>query len=400
MTATTTIDRARRLALAGQGLHEPRPDRVDVRHLRNVMRRNHVVQLDSVHVAARAHEMPFWSRLGHHDRDRRDEWLWDGSENVEIVAHEQSVVPVELWPLFADVRVDQHRWKAVERLRQERPGYVEAVHEQVAARGPLTTADLDDGGGEKADGMWGWSPGRIALAWLHARGRLAIVRDGNFRITYDLVERVLPAGVLAAEEPPVDEAHRRLLLLAAHAHGIGTAKDLADHWRFRLRGRRSLAETERLLESMADDGELVRTRIRGLDDTWYRHPDVPMPRSVTGGRLLNPFDPLVWFRPRLERLWDFDYRIEIYVPRDQRRWGYYVLPFLLDGELVARVDLKVDRDSATLRVAAAWLEDGHDAQHVARELARELHEHARWHGCSDVALASQGDLATALGHVV
>lgn len=400
VTTTTTLDRARRLALAGQGLHEPRPERTDVRHLRKVLRQNHVVQLDSVSVAARAHEMPFWSRIGGHDRLRRDDWLWDGSENVEIISHEQSVVPVDLWPLFADERVDRHRWKAVERLRQERPGYVEDVLRQVGERGPLQTADLDDGGGPRRDGMWGWSPGRMALAWLHARGRLAITRDANFRISYDLVERVLPAAVLEAEEPPVEQAHRELLLLAARAHGIGTAKDLADHWRLNVRGRRDLRGVEDLLEDLADEGALVRTRVRGLDDLWYRHPDVPMPREVTGGRLLSPFDPLVWFRPRLERLWDFDYRIEIYVPRDKRRWGYYVLPFLLDGALVGRVDLKADRDAGVLRVAAAWREDGHDAVRVARELARELHDHARWHGLNDVAVAPEGDLATALGHVV
>lgn len=397
MTPTTTIPRARRLALAAQGFHRARPDRVDVRHLRRTLAHNMVVQLDSVSVAARAHELPFWSRIGDHDRDRRDEWLWDGSENVEVIAHEQSVVPIELWPLLADRRVDNHRWKAVERLRQERPGYVDGVLEQVGERGPLTTADLDDGGGERRPGMWGWNPGRIALAWLHARGRVAIRRDRSFRITYDLTERVLPAEVLAAEEPPVEEAHRRLLLLAARAHGIGTAADLADHWRLRAPGRRSLAETQQLLEGLADDGRLVRTHVRGWDEVAYRHPEVPMPREVTGARLLSPFDPLVWFRPRLERLWHFDYRIEIYVPKDQRRWGYYVLPFLLDGELVARVDLKADRSAGVLRVRSAWVEADRDPHRVAARLRAELHRHAAWLGLEDVTVAPNGDLA---GHLV
>lgn len=399
-TATTTVPRARRLALAAQGLHRHRPDRTDVRHLRRTLAHNMVVQLDSVSVAARAHEMPFWSRIGAHDRDRRDDWLWDGSENVEVIAHEQSVVPVEVWPLLADRRVDGHRWKAVERLRRERPGYVEDVLHQVGERGPMTTADLDDGGGERRPGMWGWNPGRIALAWLHARGMVALRRDRAFRISYDLVERVLPAEVLAAEEPSAEEAHRRLLLLAARAQGIGTAADLADHWRLRAPGRRSLAETRTLLEAMADAGELVRTRVRGWDELAYRHPEVPMPREITGARLLSPFDPLVWFRPRLERLWDFDYRIEIYVPREQRRWGYYVLPFLLDGELVARVDLKADRDGRVLQVRAAWVEDGHDEAHVVGRLAPELHAHADWLGLHDVAVAPNGNLSQSLGHAV
>ena len=281
----------------------------------------------------------------------------------------------------------------MERVRRERPGYVEDVLRQVAERGPLTTADLDDAGGDRRPGMWGWNPGRIALAWLHARGLVAIQRDPAFRITYDLVERVLPAQVLAAEEPPAEEAHRRLLLLAARAHGIATAADLADHWRFRIQGRRSLADTRALLAGLADSGELVRTHVRGWDEIAYRHPEVPMPREVSGGRLLSPFDPLVWFRPRLERLWDFDYRIEIYVPRDQRRWGYYVLPFLLDGELVARVDCKAHRDEGVLEVRSAWGEEGHDHTRVARRLADELRARRDLVGAHGCRVDREGDLA-------
>lgn len=393
---TLTLDRARRLALAAQGLHLPRPDRVDVRHLRRTLAWSHVVQLDSVSVAARAHEMPFWSRLGAHDAERRDAWLWDGAENVELAAHEQAVVPVELWPLFGHARATDHRWKGVASLRAERPGYVEHVLAQVAERGPLTTAELDDGGGEKRPGMWGWSPGRIALAYLADRGDVVQVRDAAFRIRFELTERVLPAEVLAAPTPPRDEAHRRLLLLAARANGVGTAKDLADHWRFREQGHRRLRETEQLLERMVDDGELDRVEVRGWGDVAYRHPDVPMPRRVEAATLLSPFDPLVWYRPRLERLWGFDYRIEIYVPRGKRRWGYYVLPFLLDGELVARVDLKADRGAGRLRVLGAFAEDGVDVRRVARALHAELAAHGAWLGCPDVEVVDHGDLAPAL----
>ena len=397
MTTTLTPDRARRLALAGQLLHEDRPTgRVDVRHLRRVMGANHVVQLDSVQVAARAHEMPFWSRIGEHDPARRDDWLWHSGENVELAAHEQAVVPVELWPLFGHDRRRDHRWKGVEQLRAERPGYVEAVLDQVAERGPLTTAELDDGGGERRAGMWGWSPGRIALAWLADRGELVQVRDASFRIRFDLPERVLPRAVLDAPVPPEDEAHRQLLLLAARAHGVGTAKDLADHWRFRVQGRRKLRPTQALLERMAEAGDLDRVHVHGWDEVAYRHPEVPMPRSVQGARLLSPFDPLVWFRPRLERLWGFDYRIEIYVPRDQRRWGYYVLPFLLDGALVARVDVKADRDARVLRVLGAFAEDGVEHVRVARELLAELRAYGAWLGCPNVAVVDNGDLAPAL----
>ncbi len=396
-----TLERARRLAVAAQGLHTPRPAAVDVRHLRRAMGVNGVVQIDSVVVAARAHEMPFWSRIGSHDQRRRDDWLWRSREVVELVAHEQCLVPVELWPLFADSRVDRHRWKGVERLRAERPGYVESVYEHVAEHGPTAHGDLPEGGGERASGMWEWSPGKIALVWLAARGRLVVSdRDARFQVRYDLAERVLPPAVLATPEPSSDEAHRELLRIAARANGVATAADLADHWRLRVGGRRSLADTGALLEAMADDGELVRTQVAGWTEVAYRHPEVPMPRAVRGTRLLSPFDPLVWFRPRLERLWHFDYRIEIYVPKQKRRYGYYVLPVLHDGVLAGRVDLKADRAAGVLRVQASHAEPGTDREALALGLADELRTHAIWLGCDDVEVVDAGDLAPSLRAVV
>jgi uncharacterized protein YcaQ len=383
-----TPNRARRLAAAAQRLHAPRPASVDVRHLRTVMAVNNVLQLDSVTVAARAHEMPYWSRVGAHDTTRRDDHLWRSGEHVELVAHEQCVVPTAIWPLLAESRVDRHRWKGVEQLMADRPGYVESVYEHVATHGPTAHGDLRDGGGEKHQGIWGMNAGKAALVWLAARGRLCIAdRDHRFQVTFDLAERVLPAEVLAQPEPPAHEARRTLLLLAARANGVGTAADLADHWRMVTRDCRPV------LESLADDGLLVRTQVHGWRELAYRHPDVAMPRSIEGARLLSPFDPLVWFRPRLERLWGFDYRIEIYVPRETRRWGYYVLPFLLDGVLSARVDLKADRAAGVLRVLAAHVEDGVDPAYAARALTTELRAHATWLGLDDVAVSDVGGLA-------
>ena len=392
---TMTPERARRLAVAAQRLHEPRPGSVDLRHLRRVMAVNNVLQLDSVSVAARAHEMPYWSRVGAHDTARRDDHLWRSGEHVELVAHEQCVVPVAVWPLLASRRVDNHRWKAIEEIRTERPGYLEQVYEFVATHGPTTHGDLPDGGGEKHDGMWGWNPGKVALVWLAARGRLVVAnRDHRFQLTYDLTERVLPAEVLEAPEPAPDEARRALLLLAARANGVGTAADLADHWRMVPR------DCKPTLEAMADEGVLVRTQVTGWRDVAYRHPDVPLPRQIEGGRLLSPFDPLVWFRPRLERLWGFDYRIEIYVPREKCRWGYYVLPFLLDGVLSARVDLKADRSAGVLRVLASHMEDGVDPIHAAQALATELHAHAAWLDLGEVEVSDVGGLAPYLRSAV
>jgi uncharacterized protein len=390
---TLTLERARRIALTAMGFARGRPEpgvRRTVQHLRRVVRDVDVVQLDSVNVLARAHELPFWSRLGPHDRSARDAWLWRSGELYEGWIHVASMTGTDVWPLLA------HRRAAVggarvEELNSHVPGYLEAVLAEVAANGATSVRDLVDPG-RRTGPWWGHPRGKVALHHLAARGKLAVHdRTPQFVTVYDLPERVLPATVLDAEVPPLDHARRALLLRAARAHGIGTAADLADHHRLRTQDARGhLAE-------LVVAGHLEEVRVAGWgDEPVFLHPDARAARHIPARTLLSPFDPLVWFRDRAERLFDFHYRIEIYVPEPKRRYGYYVLPFLLGEHIVARVDLKAERQTGRLLVRGAFGEDGVDRIAVARELADELAELAAWLEVPDVVVEANGDLAPAL----
>lgn len=381
-----TIGQARRTVLGAQGLdREVAPGRVDVRHLRGALARNHVVQLDSVNVNARAHYLPFLSRLGPYDPGRLDRWLWHSRETFEYPAHEASVQPVALHPLLRHRMAEGHRW-GIDHTGEDRE-YAEDVLAQVAERGPLTVRDLDDAGG-RGGSWWGWSSGRAALDWLYARGDIAVHhRDATFALHYDLTERVIPTEILALPTPTREEAQRELVRLAARACGVATARDLVDHFRLPIpEGRAAVA-------ALVAAGELEPVRVEGWRDEAYLSPGARRPRRTDATALLSPFDPLVWFRPRAERLFDFTYRIEIYVPKAKRQYGYYVLPFLFGDRIAARVDLKSDRRAGALLVLGAWAEEHADRPAVARSLASRLREFATWQGLSEVAVSRNGDLA-------
>lgn len=387
---TLTRDRARRIALTSLGLTRARPDptvRRDVRHLRRVLDTLGIVQLDSVNVLARAHEMPFWSRIGRHDRAARDTWLWHSREAFDGWAHMASMTHVDIWPLLHHRRVAMSDGGWAERLRDEQPGYLDRVLEEVATSGPLSVKDLSDPG-VRSGPWWGHPPGKIALNHLSLRGDIAIDhRTANFLTVYDVTERVIPARVREVEPPPLEEAYRQLLLRGARAQGIGTAVHLADHHRLRPQLAR------RLLAELASEGHLEEVRVAGWgNEPVYVHPEARTARSFPARTLLSPFDPLVWHRERTERLFDFHYRIEIYVPATKRVHGYYVLPFLLGDRLVARVDLKADRGRGRLLVQGAFAEDGVDREHVAAELAAELQELGAWLKVPEVVVADHGDL--------
>ena len=211
---------------------------------------------------------------------------------------------------------------------------------------------------------------------------------------YDLPERVIPDPWHASPRPERTEAYRALLVRAARHHGIGTAADLSDYHRLHAPTARSV------LADLAAHGHLIEVEVDGWKGPSYLHPGAVLPRRSRGTALLSPFDSLVWARDRVERLFGFRYRIEIYVPREKRIHGYYVLPFLLDGELVARVDLKADRPRRRLRVRAAHLEDGRDRHHVASVLAGELAELSGWLGLDEIEVEPAGDLAGSLAAVV
>ncbi len=387
---------ARRVAVAALGLHARRPaGAVDRRHVRAVLRSVALLQIDSVNIVARAHYLPLFSRLGAYPTGLLDRMAYRDRELFEYWGHEASLLPVAVHPLL--------RWRMARAARsdawgiaRERPGYVEAVLAEVGARGPVAAADLEPPRTSPRRGTW-WdrSDAKRALEILFWTGEVAVAtRTAGFERRYDVPERVLPAAVLAAPTPTEDEAHRALLERAARSHGVGTARDLADYFRLPLTASRA-----RLAE-LVEAGALLAVAVEGWAEPAYLHPAVAVPRRVDACALLAPFDPLVWERARAERLFGFRYRIEIYVPAAQRRYGYYVLPFLLGDRLVARVDLKADRAAGQLRVLGAWAEPTADPAPTAAALAGELAALARWLELADVTVAARGDFAPLLARVV
>ena len=389
------MSQARRIALHAQGLGERRPPgRVDRRHVRRVLDRVGLIQIDSVNVLVRSQELPLFARLGAHPRDSLPRMAADG-ELFEYWCHEASLLPIAMWPLlrWRAERVDE-AWGSIRAIGSDEPGYVRAVLDEVRDRGPLTAGELS-APGPKTESMWGWSPGKRALEYLFRTGAVsARRRPSDFARLYDLTERLIPAEVLALPVPSEDDAKRELLLMAARSLGVATARDLCDYHRLNVpRARPVVAE-------LAEEGRLVPVRVRGWRQPAFLHPQAHLPRWIRGRALLSPFDSLVWDRVRTERLFGFRYRIGIYTPAARREHGYFVLPFLLGDRLVARVDLKADRGAAALLVRSAHAEPNDATPEVAAELAEELRIMAGWLGLETVRVVGAGDLAAPLADMV
>ncbi len=389
---------ARRIALAAQGFRDPRHTRPTMRTFDRTLARTGVLQVDSVNVLQRAHYMPLFSRMGPYDTSM----LHRAAERhprrlVEYWAHVQAFMPVELWPVMRH-RMDSYResprWGS---WLQTNPGLVEEVHARVRDRGASTARDLDDGAPRrKVDWGWNWSESRKALDYLYLVGELAIAgRNSAFEPVYDLPERVLPADALEAPVPSRPDAVRELVRRAARSHGVATLRDLTDYYRLQYERDAGQRAAKVAVEELVEDGELLPAAVEGWSRPAWLHRDAARPRRVAARALLSPFDPLVWERERTEQLFDFHYRIEIYVPEAKRRYGYYVLPFLLGDRIVARVDLKADRAAGTLLVKAAYAEPG-APEETGAELAAELGDLAGWLGLDDVLVQPRGDLAPEL----
>lgn len=394
MTAALSRAQARRIALAAQGFTGKKPSgRVDARHYDRLLRHVNLLQLDSVNVAVRAHYMPAFSRLGPYRREQLDDYAYRKSRLFEGWGHMATLIPMEHYPLLRHRMEAARPWPQLEGLIEEHRSYVDSVREQVAARGPLTVSDLDEAG-DRSGPWWGLSRGKVALEWLFRNGSLAATRTGNFTRVYDLAERVIPTRFLELPALSQVDAQREMLGLAAQALGIATLTDLADYYRIKV------PEARPRLRELVEEGVLNETSVEGWSQPAYMHADARLPRRADATAIVSPFDSLVWFRDRTERLFDFLYRIEIYVPKPKRQYGYYVYPFLHNGELVARVDLKADRPNGALLVQAAYLEKGRDAGDVSAALARELTSMAEWLGLPHVAVRPHGDLAGALGQAL
>ncbi|MFT7669672.1 MAG: hypothetical protein ACI8X5_002377 [Planctomycetota bacterium] len=394
MSEVISNDQARRIALAAQGFGEARPKgRVDRRHLRKAMGRLQLLQLDSIPVVVRTQYMPLFSRLGPYRADLLDEMAYQSDEWFEAWSHEASLLPIEMepWMRWSKERARQgETWGRLHAMAKQDPEYIEAVLAQVQARGPLAANELEDS--RPQSGTW-WgsrSGGSVALDWLFRIGAVGIRRDRGFAKRFDLLERIVPAEIRGQATPSFETALDELLLRGAKAHGIATADCLVDY--FRLPIRPAKARLERLVE----EGRLIPAKVEGWNKPAYRHPEAKRPRRIDAAALLSPFDPVVWNRKRIETLFDFNYRIEIYTPEKKRKYGYYVLPFLLGDQLVGRFDLKTDRVKGVLRVLAAFVEPNAEPSHVAQAAARELTNLASFLGVERVEVGRKGNLAKAL----
>jgi len=405
-----TLSQARRIALAAQGLHRPRPPRsgpATARHLQAVVDRVGLLQIDSVNVLARAHLMPLFSRLGPYDPALLDRAAGRAPRRlVESWAHVASYVPPSTYRLLefrrrADrVRLGAH--PVVDGVPLRDSPVLEEVRAVVAELGPVSSVQVHERFEHRfprsgSDWGWNWTVAKSALELMFIAGDLAVAgRTSAFERLYDLPERVLPADVLAAPPPDDADAVRELVAISARAHGIGTPRCLGDYFRL------GIAATRRAIDELVEAGTLVPASVVGWEREGYRHVDAALPRRATGAALLSPFDPLVFERRRLEELFGLRYRIEIYVPAAQRRWGYYVLPFLLGDRIEALVDLKADRAGRRLLVQAAHRAPrGPEAAvvrgsahasdvEVAHALAGELVLMARWLGLERVVAGPDG----------
>lgn len=392
-TPKLSLPRARRIALAAQGLARPRPDRpVTTRDLQRVVDTVGLVQVDSVNVLARSHYLPFFSRLGPYDpalldrmRDRAPRRL------VEYWAHEASLMPPSTWPLMEHPRMRRATdgsWGGIQRVAREHPDLVDAVFEEVTSGRPRTPRQIEADLGHERERTrehwgWNWSLTKLALEHLFWAGRISSAgRTTQFERKYAALERVVPKGdapvwLDPASRPSAEEAYTELVRISARAMGVATEADLADYFRLqRVHVRPAIAR-------LVAEGELEPVRVEGWTQDAWVHAAARRPRQVRARALVSPFDSLVWHRPRVERLFDFHYRIEIYTPAAKRVHGYYVLPFLLGEELVGRVDLKADRAAGVLRARQISWEAGRGGATDRAELDEELESMAGWLGLDE-----------------
>jgi len=392
VTETLSPKSARRIALAAQGFGRAQPAAPDRRHVRDLARRLGVIQIDSVNVVTRTHYLPAFSRLGDYPREALEAEAWGARRGLfEYWGHEASLLPLEMQPLLR-WRMERARggamWTGLSRFGREKQDYIDGVLAEIERRGPVTGGDFATGP-RGAPGWWSWSDGKRALEWLFWAGLITTKTRNGFERVYDLTERALPARIVDLPTPDEADAQRELVRISARAMGVATAADLRDYFRL------PLADARDRIAELVEAGELTPVSVKGWRQPAYLAAGARTPRKVAGAALLSPFDNLIWARDRTERLFGTRVRLEIYTPAHRRTHGYYVLPFLEDEAITARVDLKSDRKAGVLLVQAAWREPDTTAETAAR-LAAELKRMAGWLGLDRVEAVRKGDLAEAL----
>lgn len=388
------LQEARSIALAAQGFDRSIPSTpVAPKHFRRALDSMGLLQLDSVQYLCRSHYLPVLARLGPHSMSKLDSFCHQDGELLECWAHEASLVKVAMEPLLRWRKQEAREgrvWSHLHKLAKEKPDYVEAVRKEVADRGALLASDLADHKAATGDWWGGRSESKIALEWLFRIGALGARRDARFQRVYEHIDRVVPREILAAKTPTKDEAQRELLVIAARCHGLGTLDCLADYFRLRK------PEARQRLQELTEDKRLLVVEVEGTKGPVYMHPKARCPKQQRASALLSPFDPVVWNRKRAAWLFDFDYRIEIYVPKEKRKFGYYVLPYLCEGQLAGRVEIKAERKTKELRVVGAWTEGSISPEHLATKMAGSIRSMAQHFDFGQVLRPKKGNLARAL----
>ena len=393
-----SLAEARRIILAAQGFANRHPRQITRRHLASVIRTIGMVQIDSVNILKRAHYVPLFSRLGVYDSQLLDKLTYSRRHQqlFEYWGHAASLLPIETQPVLRwrmeRARTGEGVWKALSLFARRRPELMNRVLDIVKEYGPIGAGDaekhLQESRPKRKPGWWGWSDCKAALEWLFWAGFNTTATRRHFERLYDLTERVIPAEILAVPTPSVPEAFRELIRIAARALGVATEFDLRDYFRLpALESRKSISE-------LVEAGDLIPVSV----ENWkgYLNREAKAPRKIDCAALLSPFDPLIWEAKRRERLFGFHYRIEIYTPVEKRKHGYYVLPFLYGDRIVARADLKANRQVGRLEVLSAHAEAGIELELFMPALAKELQLIAQWVGLPRIQVSKRGKLAGSL----
>ncbi len=394
MVTEISAAEARRIALAAQGFGRPVTESITTagtRQLNGVIDRLGLLQIDSVNVFERSHYLPLYARLGSYDKTALDRLAFSPkSRYIEYWAHEAAILPVETWPLLR-WRMDHYRTESAadpDSWAQANRPLIDWLLAELAEKGPLPASAVEHDANTRTGPWWGWSQVKTGLEVLFRWGLVVSAGRTRFERTYALREQILPPELLEVSVTR-HEAHKRLLSHSARAHGIGTATDFADYFRLKA------VDVLPALAELEQEGELIPVTVAGWERRAWIHRDTRIPRRIQATALLSPFDPVVWERARVERLFGFRYRIEIYTPQPKRVYGYYVLPLLVDDRLVGRVDLKSDRQNRVLRVQASWAEPDAPPETAAR-LAPLIIRTAGWQGLDRVEVMNRGNLAAEL----
>ena len=389
-----TAEEARRINLVAQGFsHKRTSDEANASELDSIMNSMKVVQLDAVPIVVRTQYLPFFSRLGNYKMSLYEEIAYKQDKWFELWAHEASIAPVKSEPFFRFLKDRAKRgdtWKGLYRVATEEPAYVKAVLEEVKQRGPLEAKHLHDPRYLKQSGWGSRSVGQLALNWLYRIGEVGIRRGNNFEKKYDLISNIVPSEILSLPSPTEEESLKKLYLWATSAMGVASARDIQDYFRTRS------SNTSTLLQELVEEGHLMKVAVEGWGLESFATSGFDIPKEISPTCVLSPFDPITWNRERLRRIFDFDYKLEIYKPKSKREFGYYVMPFMHNGQIVARVDLANRRQTGVLEVLGAFCEPLYDRGTISKPLWEEISLLATFVGCSAIKIKRRGNLSQPL----